>query len=75
MSKLGKRSHKRFQLDSAKIKRARRALRAETGTEAPEHALELAIAEHKSNRLALRANERFIKSGVEIKDVNGRLAP
>ena len=36
-------------------------------------ALDLAISEHESNRLALEANERFLKSGVEIKDVYGRL--
>jgi len=31
--------------------------------------LDLAIAEHKSNRLALEATERFVKSGIDIKDV------
>src|SRR5882762_8455428 len=63
------RSHKHFQLDSVKIKRAQKALRAKTETEAIERALDLAIAEHKSNRLALEATERFVKSGIDIKDV------
>ena len=68
-----KRSHKHFQLDPLKIKQAQRALRAKTETEAIERALDLAIIEHRRNRLALSANERFIKSGVEIKDVYGKL--
>ena len=68
-----KRSHKHFQLDSVKIKRAQRALRARTETETIERALDFAIAEHESNRLALEANERFVSSGVDIKDVYGTL--
>jgi hypothetical protein len=67
------RAHKHFQLDSVKIKRAQKALRAKTETETIERALDFAISEHESNRLALEANERFLKSGVEIKDVYGRL--
>src|SRR5258708_878972 len=60
------RSHKHFQLDSVKIKRAQKALRAKTETEAIERALDLAIAEHESNRLVLEATERFVKSGIDI---------
>jgi len=67
------RSHKHFQLDSLKIKRAQRALRAKTETETIERALDLAIAEYEKNRLAFEASERFAKSGVEIKDVYGVL--
>ena len=67
------RSHKHFQLDSMKIKRAQKALRAKTETETIERALDLAIAEHESNRLALEATERFVKSGIDIKDVYGTL--
>jgi len=67
------RSHKHFQLDSVKIKRAQKALRAKTETETIERALDLAIAEHESNRLALEANERFVKSGIDIKDAYGTL--
>lgn len=69
MATARKRSHKHFQLDSVKIKRVQRALRAKTETEAIERALDLAIAEHESNRLALEANERFVRSGINIKDV------
>jgi hypothetical protein len=67
------RSHKHFQLDAVKIKRAQKALRAKTETEAIERALDLAIAEDERNRMVLEANERFIKSGAEIKDVYGTL--
>ncbi len=62
-----------FQLDSVKLKRAQKALRAKTETEAIERALDLAIAEHESNRLVLEANERFVNSGIDIKDVYGTL--
>jgi hypothetical protein len=67
------RSHKHFELDAVKIKRAQRALRARTETETIERALDLAIAESQSNRLALAANERFLKSGIQIRDVYGAL--
>jgi len=67
------RSHKHFQLDANKLKRAQRVLRAKTQTEAIERALDLAISEHERNRLAVEANERFLKSGVEISDVYGTL--
>ena len=69
-----KRSHKHFQLDAAKLKRAQKALCARTETEAIERALDFAIAEHDKNRLALQATERFLKSGIEIKDVYGSMA-
>jgi hypothetical protein len=68
------RSHKHFQLDAVKIKRAQKVLQAKTETEAIERALDLAIAEYEKNRLVADANERFVSSGVEIKDVYGKLA-
>lgn len=67
------RSHKHFQLDAVKIKRAQKALRTKTETETIERALDLAIAEHQKNRLVLEATERFVKSGINIKDVYGTL--
>jgi hypothetical protein len=36
-------------------------------------ALDLAITEADCNRLAAEANERFLQSGIEIKDVYGKL--
>jgi hypothetical protein len=67
------RSHKHFQLDALKIKRAQKALRTKTETETIERALDLAIADIESNRRAWEANERFLKSGIEIRDVYGKL--
>jgi hypothetical protein len=67
------RAHKHFQLDSVKIKRAQKALRAKTETETIDRALDLAISEAQNNRLTLAANERFLRSGIEIKDVYGVL--
>jgi len=67
------RTHKHFQLDSLKIKRAQKALRAKTETETIERALDLAIAEHRRNRLVLEATDRFVKSGIDIEDVYGAL--
>ena len=67
------RSHKHFQLDSVKIKRAQKALRAKTETETIERALDLVITEHKRNHLARLAQERFLKTGAAIEDVYGRL--
>jgi hypothetical protein len=68
-----KRSHKHFQLDSIKITRAQKALNAKTETETIERALDLAIENERSARLALAATERFLKSGIQIKDVYGTL--
>jgi ribosomal protein S4 len=67
-------AHKHFRLDAAKIKRAQRLLKTGTETETVERALDVAIAEHERNRLAREANERFVKSGIEIRDVYGKLA-
>lgn len=67
------RAHKHFRLDAAKISRARRVLRAGTETETIERALDLVISEYERNRLAVEANERFVKSGIRIKDVYGTL--
>lgn len=67
------RSHKHFRLDPVKIRRAQKLLRATTETEAIERALDLAISEHERTRLAARANERFVTSGIEIRDVYGVL--
>jgi len=73
MATADNRSHKHFRLDSAKIKRAQRVLRADTETEAVDRALDLVISEHERNRLTLEANDRFVKSGIKIKDVYGVL--
>jgi hypothetical protein len=51
MGTAGARSHKHFQLDAAKLRRAQRMLRADTETEAIERALDMVIAEHERIRL------------------------
>jgi len=56
------RSHKHFQLDAGKLKRAQRALRAETETETIERALDVVITEHARNRLTVEANDRSASS-------------
>lgn len=73
MATARRRSHKHFQLDTIKIKRAQKLLQARTQTETIERALDLAIAEHERNRLTLEATERFVRSGAEIQDVYGAL--
>jgi hypothetical protein len=65
--------HKHFRLDSSKISRAQKLLRADTETETIERALDLVLSEHRRNQLAWRANERFLESGIEIKDVYGKV--
>jgi ribosomal protein S4 len=67
-------SHKHFQLDSGKIRRAQRVLRAKTETETIERALDAVLAEHKRNQLVAAAHERFVASGITVKDVFGKLA-
>ena len=67
------RSHKHFQLDAAKLRRAQRMLRADTETEAIERALDIVIAEHERNRLTAEANDRFVTSGIDIQDTYGTL--
>lgn len=73
MATAGKRAHKHFQLDAAKIVRAQKLLKAKTETEAIERALDFAIDEHEKNRLVAEANERFVQSGIEVGDVYGKL--
>ena len=65
--------HKHFRLDSSKIARAQKLLRADTETETIELALDLVLSEHRRNQLAWEGTERFLESGVEIADVYGKL--
>ena len=66
-------AHKHFRLDTVKLKRAQKVLQAPTETEAIERALELVLSEHQRDRLAAEANQRFIQSGVTIRDVYSTL--
>jgi len=73
MPKAPIRSHKYFWLDAAKIKRAQKALGAKTETETIDRALDLVISETRRNRLVHAAHQRFLRSGIQIEDVCGRL--
>jgi hypothetical protein len=66
-------AHKHFRLNPAKIKRAQKLMKAGTETETIERALDAAIAEHERNKTAREANERFVKSGIVIRDIYGTL--
>jgi hypothetical protein len=68
-----KKTHKHFQLDAGKIRRVQKALQARTETETIERALDFTIGELRKNRLVAEANEKFVRSGVEIQDVYGNL--
>jgi hypothetical protein len=65
---------KHFRLDSRKLKRAQKLLKASTETEAIERALDLIIDEHGRDRVAWEAHERFLKSGIEIRDLYRKLS-
>jgi hypothetical protein len=73
MATVRARSHKHFQLDAAKLRRAQRMLRADTETEAIERALDIVIAEHERNQLTVEANDHFVSSGIDIEDAYGTL--
>ena len=60
MAKPQNRTDKHFQVDPIKLKRAQKALRTKTKTEAIELALDLVIAKHQNDRQVRAANERFI---------------
>ena len=65
---------KQFRLDQRKLKRAQRLLGARTADETLDRALDEVISEHERNRRALEANDRFLGSGIQIRDVYDRLA-
>jgi hypothetical protein len=65
--------HKHFRLNKNKLKRAQTLLEAATETETVERALDLAIEEQERNRIVEKAHREFLKSGIVIRDVFGRL--
>jgi hypothetical protein len=66
--------HKHYRLNANKIARAKKALGAATETETIERALDLALVEHRRNQLVWASTERFLGSGVEIRDVYDKLS-
>ena len=69
----GRIAHKHFRLDAAKIRRAQKLLKTGTETETIELALDTVIAEHEKNRVTREVTERFLKSGIKIRDAYGNL--
>jgi hypothetical protein len=67
-------AHKHFRLNAAKIKLAKKLMQTETETETIERALDAVIAEHQRDRITREANERFVSTGIKIRDIYGKLA-
>jgi hypothetical protein len=65
--------HKHFRLDKNKLKRAQAVFEASTETEALNRALDFALEEKERNRIVAKAHREFVKSGIVIRDVFGRL--
>lgn len=65
---------KNFRLDQAQIARAQKALGAASETETITRALDLVLSEDTRNRLTLEANQRFLKSGIHMRDALGSLS-
>ena len=64
---------KGFALDPLKIKKAQRVLGTTNERETLERALDEIVAEDRRNKLAWKAHERFLRSGVHVDDVYGNL--
>jgi hypothetical protein len=67
------RKNKHLILDQVKLKKAQKVLGAKTETETIERALEQVISEAEKDRRAWAATEKLIRSGIQIKDVFGRV--
>jgi S-adenosylmethionine:tRNA-ribosyltransferase-isomerase (queuine synthetase) len=65
--------NKHLILNQTKLSLAKKLLGAKTETETIEMALDSIISEAEKNQSAIKANERFLKSGIEIQDVFGNL--
>ncbi len=65
--------HKNFRLDPEQIARAQKALSTATETETIVRALDSVITEAERNQLAAEATQKFLKSGILIRDVFGSL--
>ena len=67
------RKNKHLILDQVKLKKTQKVLGAKTETETIERALEQVISEAEKDRRAWAATEKLNKSGIQIKDVFGRI--
>ena len=67
------RQNKHLILDQVKLKKAQKVLGARTETETIERALEQVIRDAEKDRRTWAATEKLIRSGIQIKDVFGRV--
>ena len=58
-------------VNEAKLRRLQKLYGASAAAEAGEKAIDEALTEHARSRIAWRAHNRLIESGIEIKDVYG----
>lgn len=65
--------HKHFRLNGRKLKKAQKLLGARTQTETIERALDKLLSDDEANRIVNRAHDKFLRSGIQIEDVYGRL--
>jgi len=73
MSLVIEKKRKHLILTQSKLSLAKKILGTRTETETIEKALDTIISEAEKNKIALKATEKFMKSGIEIKDVFGNL--
>ena len=68
-----KQLHKHFQLDAAKIRRTQKVFKAKARRKRLNAPWILRLR-GTEKRVVAEANERFVRSGAEIRDVYGKLA-
>ncbi len=73
MSLTTEKKRKHLILNQSKLNLAKKILGTRTETETIEMALDSIISEAEKNKIAYKATETFLKSGIEIKDVFGNL--
>lgn len=71
MSLAIEKKRKHLILNQSKLNLAKKILGTRTETETIEKALDSIITEAEKNKVALKATEKLLKSGIEIKDVFG----
>ena len=69
----GTRKNKHVILDQTKLKKAQKILGAKTETETIERALDQVISEDEKNRRLWAATAKLLKSGLQVRDVFGRV--
>lgn len=73
MSLTVEKKRKNLILTQSKLILAKEILGTRTETETIEKALDSVISEAEKNKIAFEATERFLKSGIKVRDVFGNL--